>query len=98
MAACAGDLIAQAPRLEGARASAVCYAAADGAAPRRFAWPDWTADRPNGGLAIKAGEPLCTVHAAAATAADARALIDERLAMIHTWMRDWTHDGRAAEP
>jgi uncharacterized protein len=92
MAACAGDLIDAAPPLDSAKASAICYAAGDVTAPDRFAWPDWSADRPNGGLAIKAGEPLCTIHAGAATAAEARALTDERLALIHTLMRTWMRD------
>jgi predicted ATP-grasp superfamily ATP-dependent carboligase len=102
MAACAGTLVDEALRLEGARASAICYAARDITTPKLFAWPDWAADRPNGGLAIKAGEPLCTVHAGAATAADARALTDERLALVHTWTdpwtRDWSQDGRDGTP
>jgi predicted ATP-grasp superfamily ATP-dependent carboligase len=89
MAACTGDPIAEVPRLDGAKASAICYAARDVEAPDLFEWPDWSADRPNAGLAIKAGEPLCTVHADAATAADAKALVDERLALVHTWMRAW---------
>jgi predicted ATP-grasp superfamily ATP-dependent carboligase len=95
MAACAGDLINEAPELDGAKASAICYASCDVTAPDQFEWPDWSADRPNGGLAIKAGEPLCTVHAGAATAADAKALVDQRLALIHTWTRVWMQDGRA---
>jgi predicted ATP-grasp superfamily ATP-dependent carboligase len=94
MAACAGDLIDEAPPLDGARASAICYAVRDVTVPEQFAWPDWSADRPNGGLAIKAGEPLCTVHAGAATAADARALTDERLALIDAWTRGWTQDAK----
>jgi predicted ATP-grasp superfamily ATP-dependent carboligase len=84
MAACAGDLPNEAPRLDGAKASAICYASCDLATPDQFEWPDWSADRPNARLAIKAGEPLCTVHARAPTAAAAKALIDERLALIHT--------------
>jgi predicted ATP-grasp superfamily ATP-dependent carboligase len=98
MAACAGDLIDDAPRLGGAQASAICYAACDVTAPGGFAWPDWAADRPNGGIAIRAGEPLCTVHAGAATAADAKALVDERLALTNSWTRGWTHDGEARTP
>jgi uncharacterized protein len=90
MAACAGDLFDEAPRLDGAKASAICYASCDVAAPDQFEWPDWSADRPNDGLAIRAGEPLCTVHAGAATAAAAKALVDERLALIHAWTRAWT--------
>jgi uncharacterized protein len=85
MAACDGDLIDEAPQLDGARASAICYAARDLTTPDRFEWPDWSADRPNAGAAIGAGEPLCTVHADAAAAADAKALLDERMAAIHAW-------------
>jgi uncharacterized protein len=95
MAACAGDLIDEAPQLDGAKASAICYASCDVAVPDRFEWPDWSADRPNGGLAFKTGEPLCTVHAGAATAVEAKALVDERLASIHAWTRVWTQDERA---
>jgi predicted ATP-grasp superfamily ATP-dependent carboligase len=97
LAACNGDLVDAAPRRDGGRASAICYAAHDITTPPRFEWPAWCADRPNGGLAIRAGEPLCTVHADAAAAADARALADERLAMVSAWMREWTHQGRRAE-
>jgi predicted ATP-grasp superfamily ATP-dependent carboligase len=96
MAACAGDLVDEAPRFDGARASAICYAACDIMAPDRFEWPDWSADRPNGGIAIGAGEPLCTVHSGGAAAADAKALVEQRLAMINTWMRQWTHDRKRA--
>ncbi len=92
MGACAGDLIDDAPRLDGAKASAIFYADCDVIAPERFEWPNWSADRPNAGIAIKAGEPLCTVHAGAATGVEARALVDERLASVHMWMHDWTHD------
>jgi predicted ATP-grasp superfamily ATP-dependent carboligase len=92
MAACAGDLIDEAPRLDGAKASAIFYAECDVVAPERFEWPGWSADRPNAGVSIKSGEPVCTVHAGASTAAQARALVDERLASVHTWMQDWTPD------
>jgi predicted ATP-grasp superfamily ATP-dependent carboligase len=92
MGACAGDLIDDAPRLDGAKASAIFYADRDVIAPERFEWPNWSADRPNAGIAIKAGEPLCTVQAGAATGVEARALVDERLALVHLWLDDWTHD------
>jgi predicted ATP-grasp superfamily ATP-dependent carboligase len=88
VAACKGDLIDEAPRLDGAKASAICYAAQDVTAPARFGWPDWSADRPNASISIKAGEPLCTVHADAASAADAKALLDERMASIHARMQN----------
>lgn len=92
MAACAGDLVAAPPRLDGARASAIFYAERNVVAPARFEWPDWSADRPNAGVAIKSGEPLCTVHAGAATAMEARALADERLALVRTWTHNWAHE------
>src|SRR5260370_36751189 len=97
--ACAGDLPDRAPRLAGAKASAIFYAERDVIAPERFEWPDWSADRPNAGIAIKAGEPLCTVHAAATTGVEARALVDERLASVHMWMHDRTYNRmRATTP
>ena len=44
-------------------------------------------------VALESGGPaLCTVHAGAATAAEARALIDERLALVRRWIHNWTHD------
>jgi uncharacterized protein len=92
MAACAGNLIDEALRLEGAKASAILYAEREVVAPAGFEWPDWSADRPNAGIAIKAGEPLCTVRAGAATAAEARALVNERLALVHMWMHVWTEE------
>jgi predicted ATP-grasp superfamily ATP-dependent carboligase len=92
MGACAGDLADRAPRVVGAKASAIFYADRDVIAPGRFEWPNWSADRPSAGIAIKAGEPLCTVHAAATTGVEARALVDERLASVRIWMHDWTHN------
>jgi len=92
MAACGGDLIAKAPRLHGAKASAIVYAERDIVAPARFEWPGWSADRPNPGVTIKAGEPLCTVHAGAQTTTQAKTLIDERLALVHRWTHNWVHD------
>ncbi len=96
MAACAGDLIDDAPRFDSARASAIVYAERDVVAPVRFEWPNWSADRPKAGLAIKAGEPLCTVHAGAATAVQARALANRRLALIRTWTHGWTQEWMGA--
>ena len=92
VAACAGDLIDSVPRLDGAKASAIFYAESDVVVPMRFEWPEWSADRPSAGIAIKTGEPLCTVHAGAATATEARALVNERLALVHTWIHDWARE------
>ncbi len=90
--ACRGDLIVDAPRLDSAKASAIFYAGDDVIAPAGFEWPKWCADRPSAGVAIKAGEPLCTVHASATTAMEARTIANERLALVETWTHHWTHD------
>jgi predicted ATP-grasp superfamily ATP-dependent carboligase len=70
------------PRLDGACAAAVVYADRDIPSFPALRWPDWVADRPQPGTAIKVGEPLCTVNATAARAAAAKALVDERLASV----------------
>ena len=90
MAACAGNLAA-APRYPaGAKAAATVYAEDDVASIPNVDWPDWTADRPQPGIAVKTGEPLCTVYAGDNVAAGAQALADERRRMILSWM----HAGR----
>lgn len=89
---------AAAARRHGGRAAAVCYAAHDVITPASFAWPPWCADRPGAGLAIGAGEPLCTVHASAGTAAAARALVAERLAGIAALASTWRRAGAASGP
>ena len=76
--ACAGRLPAQAPRYDGAMAGAIVYAARDIAAAPALDWPEWAADRPMPGSRIAAGQPLCSVFARAATAAEARALVEQR--------------------
>ncbi len=79
--ACAGRLRAP-PAPADARAATIVYATHDIVAVPALDWPAWTTDRPHAGTAIPAGAPLCTVHAAAATASDARRLVDERHAAI----------------
>jgi predicted ATP-grasp superfamily ATP-dependent carboligase len=81
MAACEGELAVQASSLAGVTATAIAYGKHDMRVPA-FEWPEWTADRPHAGTVVKEGEPLCTVHAAAANHIEARALIDERLETI----------------
>jgi predicted ATP-grasp superfamily ATP-dependent carboligase len=84
MSACDGELDCAAPSSSGAMATAVVYAGCDVTIPALH-WPDWTVDRPHAGTEVKAGEPLCTVHASAATAMEARQIVDERLATVLTW-------------
>ncbi|HEY0441421.1 MAG TPA: ATP-grasp domain-containing protein, partial [Xanthobacteraceae bacterium] len=82
VAACGGDLPVRAPSLAGAAASAIVYAQLNIPRLRATHWPDWVSDRPHAGPPIRAGEPLCTVHAIAATAAEAKKLVSERLAAM----------------
>jgi predicted ATP-grasp superfamily ATP-dependent carboligase len=84
MSACTGTLDFEAPNLPGACATAIVYAENALTVPV-LDWPDWTADRPHAGSAIKAGEPLCTVHACAASATEARRLVEDRLATVLRW-------------
>ena len=83
LAACAGHLPDRVPALNGAVASAIVYADRDTRVPA-LDWPAWTADRPHAGTLVNAREPFCTVYARAATAAEARRLIDQRQAAILT--------------
>jgi len=81
IAACEGKLI-DPPGLAGAAASAIVYA--EDAIPSfpAIAWPAWAADRSHPGATIGAGEPLCTVHACAPSASEARRLVELRTAAI----------------
>jgi predicted ATP-grasp superfamily ATP-dependent carboligase len=75
-------LPAKAPCFERARASAIVYAERDIAAFPTLDWPHWAADRPAVRSRIARGDPLCTVFACAAGAAEAQALAERRVAMI----------------
>jgi uncharacterized protein len=87
IAACTGKLAEPWPYPEGARAAAIVYAEADISSVPPRDWPDWTTDRPIAGSAIKAGEPLCTVHACSSTATGARTLAEERRELVLAWTR-----------
>ncbi len=75
--ACEGRMTTPAVRT-GCRAAEIIYAKDDIVCPPRTEWPDWIADRPAGGAKIAAGEPLCTVIAAAPDAQGARRLVAAR--------------------
>jgi len=95
MAACAGTL-PPAPGFSGrAQAAAIVYAENDIASFPALAWPHWTADRPQRGIAIKAGEPLCTVYACGADATRARARTEERRRQVLAWATQDDHDNGA---
>lgn len=91
VAACKGTLGDAPPRLDGAFAAATVYTESDIAASPTMQWPDWTADRSPPGTAFKAGDPLCTVMAAAATAAAAKARVDERRNLVLAMVLERTH-------
>ena len=84
--ACGGRLPAQAPRFDRSAAGAILYARRDIATMPALDWPEWVADRPVAGSRVHAGGPLCSVFAHATTAAQARALVEERSAMLHAML------------
>ncbi len=71
--ACRGEL-AEVPAASVARAHAIVYAAVALRVPVGIEWPEWCTDLPEGGSLIPMGAPVCSVHAAAATSAEAREL------------------------
>jgi predicted ATP-grasp superfamily ATP-dependent carboligase len=84
--ACAGRLPSHPPVFTGAMAGAIVYAERAIAATPPVAWPDWVSDRPVAGSRIKGGGPLCSVFARAATAAEAKQLVQQRVATIHAML------------
>lgn len=64
------------------RAAQVVYAPRRLVIPRGFAWPAWSADRGWPGTAIGRGEPVCTVQATGASAAQARQRVQWRTAEL----------------
>jgi predicted ATP-grasp superfamily ATP-dependent carboligase len=83
LAGVAGRLPARRSLADGtSRAAAIVYADRALAVPRAMAWPRWSADRGGPGSRVAAGEPLCTVRAAAKDAAAARRLAERRAGEI----------------
>jgi len=60
------------------RAAAIFYAPSALAIPRDMIWPRWTADRETRGGHVPRDAPVCTVRAAAASVAAARAQLERR--------------------
>jgi predicted ATP-grasp superfamily ATP-dependent carboligase len=72
--ACGGEM----PEIPGARlarAHAIVYAGVALRVPVGIEWPEWCTDLPEGGSAIPVGAPVCSVHAQAATSAEAHELV-----------------------
>jgi predicted ATP-grasp superfamily ATP-dependent carboligase len=85
VAACNLRLPAAAPREPLPTAAAIVYAPAAVIPPPGFAWPDWASDRQAGGVAVAAGQPLCSVRAAGA---DAEATVRRRAEAIIAAVED----------
>ncbi len=71
--ACRGEL-PEIRRPQGSRAHAIVYATETMRVPAGTHWPQWCTDIPEGGSVIPAGAPICSVHAHAASSAQARDL------------------------
>ena len=87
VAACGGRLINRSRHPRGAAAAEIVYADDDIPALPVLTWPEWITDRPLAGSTIKAGEPVCTVHARSLEAAGARGLADKRRETVLSWTR-----------
>jgi predicted ATP-grasp superfamily ATP-dependent carboligase len=70
------------PAASTARAAAIVYAREALRVPDEVTWPPRSTDIPIPRTAIAAGEPVCTVHAEAATAAAARAAAEVRVGEV----------------
>jgi predicted ATP-grasp superfamily ATP-dependent carboligase len=75
------------PKRRAPRAAEVVYAETGATAPQGD-WPHWTADRPSPGTPVSAGAPFCTVLAAGASAAEAKAQVKERSRRFQSWLRE----------
>lgn len=84
--ACEGELPGHPARPRAARAHAVVYAANNVQLSAAFLFPDWCRDLPDPGTRFAPGDPVCTVHAAAADAERAVALVRRREAVIRSAM------------
>jgi predicted ATP-grasp superfamily ATP-dependent carboligase len=69
-----GDPVPDGP----ARAHAIVRAPVAWEVPAEFRFPEWCRDLPDPGLAFSPGDPVCTVHAAAASPEAAVQLVRER--------------------
>jgi predicted ATP-grasp superfamily ATP-dependent carboligase len=87
VAACAGKPAKGLQYPAGASAAEIVYAKDDIVSVPALNWPDWTTDRPLAGTTIKAGEPVCTVHARDPAVAGARALAEKRRDTVLSWTR-----------
>ena len=81
--ACRGEL-PDIERRDRARAHAIVYATEALRVPAGTSWPQWCTDIPEGGGPIPAGAPVCSVHADAASSAQARDMVMARRTLMNT--------------
>jgi predicted ATP-grasp superfamily ATP-dependent carboligase len=81
--ACQGEL-PEGRAAPGSRAHQVIHAAAALEITGSFSFPDWCRDLPEPGTRFAPGDPVCTVHAAAADADQAVALLRQRQRALET--------------
>lgn len=80
--ACDGELPDGSAHPRAVRAHAVAYAFAPGRVEAGLVFPRWCRDLPAPGTRFAPGDPVCSVHAAAADSARAAALVRRRLALL----------------
>ncbi|GGF62187.1 hypothetical protein GCM10007301_22430 [Azorhizobium oxalatiphilum] len=85
LAACGGQMPGPLPMPKEHRACAVLYATAEVIIPDGQ-WPSATADRPAPGTVVKAGAPICTVHAAGTAPAAAEDQLTRRFIEVREWL------------
>lgn len=79
LAACRDAPLGQIRALSAVAAHAVLYAPQAFRMPRKADWPSWVADRPQPGVWMPAGAPVCTVRATGRDARHARRVLAGRL-------------------
>ena len=87
--ACQGRMPESRPVSTGLHGQRIVYAAAALRVPDWREWPAWLSDRPVAGTAIGAGQPVCTVHAQAATPDALRRRLAERAVWADALCAGW---------
>ncbi len=83
LAACGGRLPRTARREAGSvAAQEILFATGTVAVPGAIRWPDWARDRPAAGTVMRAGDPICTLHARGLERKAVDRLMEERRALI----------------
>jgi predicted ATP-grasp superfamily ATP-dependent carboligase len=85
---CKSELPERIPRPRAARALSIVSAAEAWESADDFSFPQWCRDLPRIGLQFSAGDPVCTVHAGAATPRAAVTLVRRRQARIQAMLAE----------